>query len=255
MNAFHFHPQSFAIAAIALSSVFFTGCETIAESTSDDSNLDGQSAFVTSEIDQMGQSLEGLPASGLAKEATSNADTITGEKIVERFGFVEDCSCFVRRASYTNSNGYERIRLDSVSLIDSAGEVMTEWNRRKVSKLVHKRHVTRNKGSHDIDVHFNTEATFKLDNGVLVGVWNGTMTGTFDGDDFKSATITNITREWANGKFNFPISGSVTVTRPLRIYAIEFLGDGDAKATITHRLNGKVTVITIDRNYQEKPSV
>jgi hypothetical protein len=255
MKPFTLNPKSLLLAGLALSSALFMGCETMADSNSETTNEDGQSAFITSEVDQMGQSLSDLSTDGLGKAAAPRVDTITGEKIVERFGYVEACECFIRKATYSNSNGYERTRLDSVTLLDSAGEVLTKWDRSLIAKIIHKRHITRNKGNHDMDVHVNTEATFKSDNGVWVGVWNGTMTGSFDGEAFKSATIENVTRSWVNGKFRFPSSGSVTVTRPLRIYAIEFLGEGDARATITHRISGKVTVITIDRNYQGKPAV
>lgn len=246
--------KTLSLASLLLGAQSLVGCMNATEST-DATELDGQSAFISSEVDQMGQSLGGLPDAALGKSGAIAADTITGELIIERYAFHDDCQCLVRTAEYSGSRGFERTRVDSVTLLDSAGGVLHFWERSKIAKIIHKRHVTRNKGSHDIDVHFNTEATFKLDNGVLVGVWNGTMTGTFDGEEFKSGTVSNVTREYKNGRFGFPIAGSVTVTRPLRIYSIEFLGSGDAKATITHRRTGKVTVITVDRNYQEKPSV
>ncbi len=246
--------KTLGLASLVLGAQSLIGCMNATESE-DTAELDGQSAFISSEVDQMGQSLGDLPDAALGKSAAVAADTITGELILSRYAFHEECQCLVRKAEYSGSRGFERTRIDSVTLLDSAGAALSLWDRKKIAKIIHKRHVTRNKGSHDIDVQFNTEATFKLDNGVLVGVWNGTMTGTFDGDEFKSGTVTNITREYKNGRFGFPVAGSVTVTRPLRIYSIEFLGSGDAKATITHRRTGKVTVITVDRNYQEKPAV
>jgi hypothetical protein len=154
-------PRIWLFTGMATLATLFMGCETIAESENQMDADDGQSAFITNEVDQMGQSLSGLSDGSLAKAGSSLADTITGEKIVERFGFVEACECFVRKASYTNSNGYERVRMDSVTLLDSSGAILSKWDRSLIAKLVHKRHITRNKGSHDIDVHINTEATFK----------------------------------------------------------------------------------------------
>jgi hypothetical protein len=250
--------QSFSFARFAsvlglMGAMGLVGCNKVADTEEDVSELDGQSAFIASEVDQMGQSLQGLPGTALAKSAV-DADTITGELVIERYAYNADCSCFLRKAEFTGSRGYERVRLDSVTLLDSAGQALTTWDRERIAKIVHKRHVTHTKGARQVDVHFNTEAVFKLDNDVVVGVWNGTMTGSFDGEEFKSATVSQVTREYRNGKFRFPISGSVTVVRPLRTYALQFLGEGDAQVTITHRRTGRVTIITVDRDYREKPT-
>jgi len=236
---------------IPVLSLLSTGC---LQSASDeaDPDEDGQSAFIASEIDQLGQALESLPGNALTKTSASDADTLTGERVVERFAYQQECECFVRIAEYSDSRGYERTRLDSVTLLDSDGVALDHWDRGLIAKIVHNRHVTRHRGSHDMDVVFNTVAEFKTDNGTVVGVWNGTMNGFYEGEEFKSAAIEKVTREFAHGKFAFPVSGTVTVTRPLRIYAVEFLGDGKAVATITNRRTGRATLITIDRDYQEK---
>jgi hypothetical protein len=246
--------HSLAFLGIALMTNSMVGCINSVAKEDTDTSMDGQSAFISSEMDQMGSSLQGLPGAMVGKVGTSQADTITTELILERYAFHEDCGCMVRTAEFTGSVGFERTRIDSVTLLDSAGEVLQTWDRSRIAKINHKRHVIRSKGPHAIDVHFITEATFKMDASVLVGVWNGTMTGTFDGEDFKSGTITQVTREYKNHGFGFPVSGTVTVTRPKRTYTIEFLGEGDAKATITNLRTGKVTVITIDRDYKEAPT-
>lgn len=253
----HFKPSrksstfTMGLALGCFSLLNLSACNKVTE-VEEEETLDGQGAFITAEIDQMGQSLHQIPAPTLGKVAGNMADTLTGELVIESYAYQEACECFVRKAEFTGSRGYERQRLDSVTLVDSAGEILSSWQPLRIAKIVHKRHVTHTKGAHAIDVHFNTEAVFKRDNGMVVGVWNGTMTGSFDGDAFKSATVSQVTREFKNGRFGFPISGSVAVERPLRTYALQFMGEGDAQVTITHRRTGRVTVITVDRNFQEK---
>lgn len=230
-----------------------TGCITSGDNkVASDYNSDGSGSFFTSEIDQMGQTLNDNSAPA-AKVGV--ADTITGELVIQPFTYSADCKCFVRTATFTNSNGYERLRVDSVTLVDTNGDTLSVFNRKAMGKAFHKRHVTRTKGGMDFDVVFNMEVDIKMEGANKVGVWNGTMSGTFNGEPFKSATITNVTRVLTNGRFQFAESGTVEIDRPVFHFLLEFLGGGDAKLTITNKLNHKVHIITIDRDYKESAPV
>lgn len=96
----------------------FTGClanETSNETSSIDS--DDQAAYVTTEVDQMGQVYDQIPETGIGAGKTSASGlTITGELTIEPFAFHTDCECFVRHAVFTGKKGYERGRVDSVTL-------------------------------------------------------------------------------------------------------------------------------------------
>ena len=125
--------------AIALT---FTGCMTNEEKS--DFNSDGQAAYLTSETDQMGQ-VYGQIGGGAAEKTSALDFTITGELVVEPFAYKADCGCFVRHAVFTGMKGYERDRLDTVRLYDTAGAPMDKFRPAQVGKIVHSRNVTKSK--------------------------------------------------------------------------------------------------------------
>lgn len=84
--------------------------------------------------------------------------------------------------------------------------------------------MTRVKGGKETDIRFSIKAEIMTDAGVKKGVWNGTMTGTYNSQLYKSGTLTNITRIWSNGSFGFPIMGKIEVDRPIFQLSAEFLG-------------------------------
>jgi hypothetical protein len=230
--------------------LFLTGCITKSEDSSYAS--DGQSAYMTSELDQMGQAYDGASA-GAAKGSVGIGTnlTVTGELVIDPFTYHEDCTCFVRRAKYTTLEGFERIRLDSVRLFDSTGATLSKFQPALISKITHSRNVTKSKGDKDADIRFDITVDIKTESGAKVGVWNGTMTGSYDGQPFKSGTLTNIVRPWENGRFRFPTAGTIEVDRPVFHFLVEFLGDGKAKVTIKNKLNGKIHILFVDKDYKE----
>jgi hypothetical protein len=198
----------------------------------------------------MGQTLGQFPAEGLAK--TAEADfVITGELVIAPWSYQEDCKCFVRKARYTGHKGYERERLDSVTFLDSAGAEMDKYRPSQVAKVIYRRNVHHEKGAREMDVRIDLTVDIKVEAGSKVGVWNGTMGGTFNGQEFKSATITNVVRPFSEGRFRFPGSGLIELTRPVYKFTVEFLGDGKAKVTIKNRLNGRIHMIWVDKDYKE----
>jgi len=239
------------IGLTALSTLLITGCITKPEKSS--YNSDGQSAFMASELDQMGQ-VYSSSASGAAKTSASET-VITTELVIDSLAYHDACMCFVRHAKFTTSEGYERDRVDSVTFLDSAGNTLTKINHDLIRKINHVRNVVRTKGGNEIDVHLVFSVEIKTDNGAKVGVWNGVMTGSYNDQAFKSGTITNVQRPWENGRFRFPTSGTIEIDRPVYHFMIDFLGNGHAKVTINNKRNNKVHTLDVDVNAHESEPV
>ena len=230
----------------------FTGCMTSEEKS--DFNSDGQAAYMTSESDQMGQ-VYGQIGGGAAEKTSALDFTITGELVVEPFAYKTDCSCFVRHAVFTGMQGYERDRLDSVRLYDTAGVAMDKFRPAQVGKIVHSRNVTKSKNGKQADIRFDIVVIIKNEAGVRKGVWNGTMTGSYNGQELKNGSMVNVVRKWEDGRFHFPEAGTISLSRPVFTFLAEFLGDGKAKITIENKANHKKHIIWVDANYNETEPV
>lgn len=247
-----------AMALLGALSATLTGCLT-REGGDSDYASDGQGAFLVSEMDQMGQSLGGFQGAGLAKAGAAGATkvgadfVIEGELLIDPWSYQAECQCFVRKARYTGFKGFERERLDSVTFLDAAGEEMDAYRPALVSKVLYRRNVHHEKGAREVDVRIDITVDIKTEAGdsAKVGVWNGTMSGTFNGQEFKSATVTNVVRPFSEGRFRFPESGSIELTRPVYKFNVDFLGEGRAKVTIKNRRNGRVHILWVDKTYQE----
>ena len=209
---------------------------------------------MASETDQMGQVYDQIP-DGSAAKISAFGGTITGELVIVPFAYHEECTCFVRHATYTGMQGYERDRVDSVTLFDSTRATMNVFKKTLVFKIIHKRDVVKTKGAKEADIHFDITADIKTDAGVRKGVWNGTMSGEFNGQEYKSGTMTNVTRVWENGRFHFPESGTIELDRPVFHFLAEFMGDDKLKVTITNKLNKKIHIIWVDKDYNETDPV
>lgn len=245
---------AFSLTSLTLAgaaALLFTGCFTQNEESKSSYNSDGQSAYVSTEVDQMGQVYDQISADGPAAKTSGSGFTITGELVIEPFKYDEGCACFIRHAHYSGIRGFERDRIDSVTLLDSAGATMDRFQKAKVAKIIHKRNVLRSKGSREAEIRFDITVVIKNDGGVRKGEWNGTMTGSFDGQEFKSGTIDKVVRAWSEGRFHFPESGSIEIDRPVLHFLVEFLGDSKAKVTITNKVNHKIHILFVDKDYHE----
>jgi hypothetical protein len=253
------HPQSaFRLTSLTLAgaaTLLLSGCFTQNEEAKSSYGSDGQSAYVSTEVDQMGQVYDQISTDGPAAKASGNGLTITGELVIEPFKYDEGCACFIRHAHYSGIKGFERDRIDSVTLIDSSGAAMDGFRKAKVAKIIHKRNVLRSKGSREADIRFDVVVILKNDAGVRKGEWNGTMTGSYDGQEFKSGTIDKVVRVWEDGRFRFPESGAIEVDRPVFHFLVEFLGEGKAKVTIRNKANGKIHILFLDKDYRESDPV
>jgi hypothetical protein len=253
-----FRPASFSLTSLTLAgaaSLLLSGCFTQNEEAKSSYSSDGQSAYVSTEVDQMGQVYDQISADGPAAKTSGSGLTITGELVIEPFKYDEGCACFIRHAHYSGIKGFERDRIDSVTLLDSAGATMDKFQKAKVAKIIHKRNVLRTKGSREADIRFDITVEIKTDAGVRKGEWNGTMTGSYNGQEFKSGTIAKVVRVWADGRFHFPESGSIEVDRPVFHFLVEFLGDFKAKVTITNKVNHKIHILFVDKDYHESDPI
>jgi hypothetical protein len=254
MNSQHLFTGLRSLALIGASAIAFTGCMT-QEAGEGDYASDGQGAFLVSEMDQMGQAIGEFPAGGLAKSAESRDIVIKGELVIDPWAYRAECQCFVRRAEFTGHKGFERLRLDSVSFLDSAGAVMDSFRPAQIAKAVFRRNVTKSKDGRQVDVRFDITVDMKWEGAQRVGVWNGTMSGSFNGQEFKSGTIANVARPFVDGHFRFPEAGTLEINRPVFHFKVEFLGDGKAKVTIRNKANNRIHILWVDKDYNETPAV
>jgi hypothetical protein len=242
--------QTLALAGAA--SLLLTGCLTKNEDSASYSS-DGQSAYMASEVDQMGQVYDQISIG--AGKTSALGLTITGEKVIEPFKYDSSCTCFIRHAAYSNIEGFERDRVDSVTLLDSAGAAMDKFQKAKVSKIIHSRNVVKSKGGKEANIRFDITVDIKTDAGVRKGEWNGSMSGAYNGQEFKNASIVKVIRVWEDGRFRFPESGTISLERPVLKFFVEFLGEGKAKVTITNKVNHKIHILWVDKDYNETDPV
>ena len=252
MNRILFSSALRSLTLVGVAALSLTGCLTSADKESAApaaADNDGQAAYLTSEVDQMGQ-VYGQIGDALAKTSSMGV-TITGELVIDPFKYHDSCQCFVRHAVYTGMQGYERDRLDSVRLFDSAGAALDKWRPAKIAKIIHSRNVKKSGQGREADIRFDITIDIKDDAGTKKGTWNGTMTGSYNGSEFKSGTLTDVVRAWDNGRFAFPESGLIEIDRPVFHLRAEFLGDGKAKVTIKNKATGRVRILFVDSDYRE----
>jgi hypothetical protein len=254
MNAWHLFTGLRSLTLVAATGLALTGCMTREEEDPGDYASDGQSAFLVGEMDQMGQTLGQLSEGGLAKTAEAGDFVIRGELVIDPWAYQAGCQCFVRRAEYTGERGFERLRLDSVTFLDSAGSALDSFRPARIAKALYRRNVTKSKDGRQVDVRIDVVVDMKRDGDLRVGVWNGTMSGSFNGQEFKNGSITEVVRPFVDGRFRFPESGILEINRPVFRFKVEFLGDGRAKVTIRNKVNDRIHVLWVDKDYNETPA-
>ena len=181
-------------------------------------------------------------------------DTVTYDLTIHPFSWdtVAGDTFAVRTATLTCSDGYERVRVDTLTFDDHNGNTMRHPTLATVDSIHHVRHVTRDKGGNELDITVDMHSTLSaLGGGDYTHVKNGTITGTYDGENAITGTITDVTRNYVSGHWQlFPQSGSIIPEFPRRDYEINFLGLGVVKLTITNNSTGKTKVVTITVDQQ-----
>jgi hypothetical protein len=216
---------------------------------------DGNAGVMASEVSDMGSfTLEAL-GSGSQKTAAEPLDTVYINATLVPWGYDSSAHAWVRkvRVTYPNST---RERLDTVYFYDANDALVTSaLSLTTVSRLRHVRVVvlqnTQNNNNATINFEMNT-ALDKSNPDTLIATQNGSSIGTFNGETFRTATITNVVRKRypdsfvGYKKWHFPVSGNIFVDRPLRTVEINYTGNGGAQATVTRKSDEKTVIVNIN---------
>jgi len=234
-----------SVSAMAGIVAFFAGCSR-GENLSDDFPR-----VVSQEVSNMDANSSGKIAQvGTPKLAAAAADSITYDWTIHPYAWDTACSSYVRIATVSCSDGYERVRVDTLTFFDASGGRLESPTLATVDSIHHVRHVTRDKGGNQLDITVDMHSTVRaLDQyGGYTHVKNGTITGTYNGEQAITGLITNVTRNYhpLTHWQLFPESGTITADFPRRLYEVEFLGAGTAKLTVTNHETGKTRVVTIN---------
>ena len=197
----------------------------------------------------MGAVLNESASSPKVAAITSDTDTVTKEKIIISRHYDANCQCFVRSTQFLNKKGFERQRLDSIWL-DSSGNLLNVFTPGHADSITHIRHVTRINGNSgkNVDITFKTTLVKKLVGGLIVYQWSGTMTGTFNGTEFRSSSF-SITRTWTLATGFGYAEGTLSILRDNYEIVILFSG-GSANCTVNR--SGKLLRTThIDKDDNE----
>ncbi|HUI92039.1 MAG TPA: hypothetical protein VLX68_07320 [Chitinivibrionales bacterium] len=185
---------------------------------------------------------------GLAKTAAT-ADTVYYDLTINPYHWDATIGGYIRTATVVGSDGYQRVRVDTVIFKDATGASLQFPSLATCKTISHVRNVTNTKGGTELDIRVVMNSVINLTPDTT-HVKNGTITGTYDGDQVATGTITNVTRAFTDGKWQFPRSGTVAVDFPHRTYDVDFTGNGGATLTITNKTTNKSTVVTIQVDEQ-----
>jgi hypothetical protein len=203
--------------------------------------------MASQEVANMSANSSGILTSGaqaLSKQAATEADTVYYDWVVHPYSWDAAIQGYIRTATVTGSDGYERVRIDTLIFKDVSGAKLQYPTLATCKTIDHIRNVTHTKGGSELDIRVVMNSVISLTPDTT-HVKNGTITGTYDGEKVGTGTITNVTRAYTNGKWQFPRSGNVSADFPRRSYNVDFTGNGNAKLTITNKVNDKTTIITI----------
>jgi hypothetical protein len=240
-----------AFSVVAGIAAFFAGCSKNEDISDEFSRISSQ------EVSNMDANSSGMISSGGTSKLVSGVatDSITYDLTIHPFSWdtVAGDTFLVRTATLTCSDGYERVRVDTLTFYDHNGNTMRHPTLATVDSIHHVRHVKRDKGGNELNVTVDMHSTLSAidQSGNYTHVKNGTITGTYDGENAITGTITNVTRNYLSGHWQlWPVSGSIIADFPRRDYEIDFLGLGVVKLTITNNSTGKTKVVTITVDQQ-----
>jgi hypothetical protein len=188
---------------------------------------------------------------GLSKSTAAAADTINNDLIIHPYSWDAASGGYVRTAVLTCSDGYERTRIDTLTFYGNAGTLQYP-TLATVDSVHHVRHVSRSRGGNQLNVAVDMHSTIMMSGGVYTHVKNGTMVGTFDGEQVATGAIVNVTRIYSPLTHwqLWPASGSVTADFPRRLFEVEFLGAGLVRLTVTNKATDRTRVVTISVDQQ-----
>ncbi len=240
MKLRHIAVLPIAVSAVAGIAAFLSGCAR--EDISDEF-----ARIASEEVSNMDANSSGMITQGAAaKREAAAADTVTLDLTIHPYSWDSTNDCYVRTATLVCSDGFERVRVDTLTFYGATGKLRYP-TLATVDSIHHVRHVSRDKGGNELDITVDMHSTVSpLSGGNYTHVKNGTIIGTYDGEQVATGTITNVTRDYVNGHWQaFPQSGSIVANFPHRTYEVDFIGLGEVRLTITNLTTGKTKVLTI----------
>jgi hypothetical protein len=233
--------RSFSITALCSTVVFIIGCH-----LGPSEDISDEFAQISSqEVSNMSANSSTMIKEGSAqKNAVFYGDTIYYDWNIIPYTWDENSGSYVRTATVACSDGYERVRIDTVTFKDAAGTALRNPTILTVKTISHVRTVTRTKSGNELNIRFVLQSTIST-SPEITHVKNGTMSGKYNDEEITSGAITEVSRVFSNGRWQFPRSGTITADFPRRSFEAEFLGNGDAELTITNKATDKTRVIRI----------
>ncbi len=241
MKIHHGAVRTIAVSAVAGIAAFLAGC-------AQDNISDEFARIASEEVSNMDANSSGMVTQGAtAKLQAAAPDTVTYDLTIHPYSWDSTNDCYVRTATLICSDGFERVRVDTLTFYGAGGKLRYP-TLATVDSIHHVRHVSRDKGGNELDITVDMHSILSLigQAGNYTHVKNGTITGTFNGEPTATGAITNVTRDYVNGQWDwFPRSGSIVVDFPHRTYEVDFIGIGEVRLTITNTVTEKTRVLTI----------
>ncbi|MBN1129822.1 MAG: hypothetical protein JXA71_12585 [Chitinispirillaceae bacterium] len=185
-----------------------------------------------------------MQGSAAAKSAALYGDTIYYDWNIIPYAWDEPSGSYIRTATVTCSDGFERVRVDSVIFRNAAGMALRNPTILTVAAISHVRTVLRTKRGNEMNIRIAMQSTVTT-SPEITHVKNGTISGTYNNEAIATGAINAVTRVFSNGRWQFPRSGTITADFPRRSYEAAFLGNGDAELTITNKATDKTRVIRV----------
>ncbi len=230
------------ICAVAmLFALALTGCD-----KSDDDNFDysdGSAGFIASELATVNSAMLGAMT---ATFATVSMPTDTGEVIVTPWHLEPSIQGFVREANAVYGTS-TRNRVDTLYFYDADSTKLTSaLTIGNVKYVSHLRKTTVTSGENIVQITMNISSQIDKSTDTTI-TRNGTVSGTYNDTPLAtSSTISNVIWRYSSGTWlTWPISGTVTVDRPLRLVEIVFTGSNTAQVTVTRKATGESRTITV----------
>jgi hypothetical protein len=206
----------------------------------------GTAQFFSEELANASKSTDDL-LSSTAKASTAATETTTVDCHIERYSYDNAVNGYVRSSVCTTSEGYERVREDTVYLYEDGNKVEVT-SMHTLDSARHTRNVRHRKGGVQADVDIVIQMDVRRENGKTYGEWNGTLSGTYDNQRIAEGEVDSLTREWKTFYWACPEAGNLYLDFPRFKYEIEYTGGCGATAWITNKRRDKVHQITVNVN-------
>jgi len=233
----------------AATTLLLFGCSPTANK---DKLSDGTAGDISMAMTQM--SNEGN--TGLAKMTAGDAvlaDTISYTGLVVLQPWTYDATSKWWSCSFTDSlaDGRSFTFIDSLKFTDAASQAKTTMPGWYTSDgWTHIRYLSRH-GLLGNTFNSRFEMAVVVTKGTdTTAIWNGTVTGTWNGLALRTTTVTNVERKFARSGnvhwWKFPSSGTIYIDNLLRTWTVTYTGNGGATAVVTRKSDNKQKTFTIN---------